>query len=265
MDSSDLPITGTIASHIDVAARLRVFDFDGSLASASREVWLALEPDIAAISEAYWQQWLRCFADERSWAPHETQKMIDLGCTFLRQRFLETSRHGWVESIERSVASAYVGGVSPMALLSMINASDRAALDSLMRRVDRNDPRMPVMIDTLLRLSALEGEITVAIYNAYRDHTAQMSRDRLASEFRDGIATMVEGVTQEGAELRAQAARSSKSTRGMLGKTSEVAAAAEQSAVAMREAAQTAAGLIRAIEDARSEVEAAAEIATRAS
>ncbi|MBS0479017.1 MAG: chemotaxis protein, partial [Proteobacteria bacterium] len=52
---------------------------------------------------------------------------------------------------------------------------------------------------------------------------------------------------------------------GMIGKTSEVAAAAEQSAVAMREAAQTAAGLIRAIEDARTEVEAAAEIANRAS
>jgi methyl-accepting chemotaxis protein len=50
----------------------------------------------------------------------------------------------------------------------------------------------------------------------------------------------------------------------MLGKTSEVAAAAEQSAVAMREAAQTAAGLIRAIEDARSEVEVAAGVATRA-
>ncbi|HEU0135140.1 MAG TPA: methyl-accepting chemotaxis protein, partial [Allosphingosinicella sp.] len=45
---------------------------------------------------------------------------------------------------------------------------------------------------------------------------------------------------------------------------SEVAAAAEQSAIAMREAAQTAAGLIRAIEEARGEVEVAAEIATRA-
>ena len=50
----------------------------------------------------------------------------------------------------------------------------------------------------------------------------------------------------------------------MLGKTSEVAAAAEQSAVAMREAAQTAAGLIRAIEDARTEVETAADVAIRA-
>jgi methyl-accepting chemotaxis protein len=51
----------------------------------------------------------------------------------------------------------------------------------------------------------------------------------------------------------------------MLGKTSEVAAAAEESAIAMREAAQTAAGLIHAIDDVRSEVEAATDIAARAS
>jgi methyl-accepting chemotaxis protein len=51
----------------------------------------------------------------------------------------------------------------------------------------------------------------------------------------------------------------------MIAKTSEVAAASEQSAMAMREAASTAAGLIRAIEDARTEVEASASVATRAS
>lgn len=265
LTSQDLPETGSVAAAIDLSARLRVFDFDGSLASASRDVWTTIEPEIVAVSEAYWQQWLRCFADERDWAPHETAKMIDLGVVFLRNRFLETNRRDWVESIERSVAAAYTGGVTPMALLSMINASDRAALEVMMRRVDRADPKMPLYIDTLLRLSALEGEITVALYNAYRDHSAGVARDRLAGEFRDGIAKMVEGVSLEGGELRAQAGRTSSSTRGMLGKTSEVAAAAEQSAVAMREAAQTAAGLIRAIEDARREVEAAADIATRAS
>ena len=264
MHNSDLPVIGTVAAAIDLSARLRVFDFDGSLAQASRDAWTALEPEVREASAAYWQQWLRCFADERQWAPMETQKMIDIGCEFLRNRFLDTAGRNWIESIERSVAAAYVAGVTPMALLSMINASDRAALDVLMRRIDRTDQRLPAMIDTLLRLSALEGEITVAIYNAYRDHSAQVARDRLASEFRDGIAKMVESVSQEGSALRTQASRSSNSTRGMLGKTSEVAAAAEQSAVAMREVAQTAAGLIRAIEDARSEVEAAAEIATRA-
>jgi methyl-accepting chemotaxis protein len=147
----------------------------------------------------------------------------------------------------------------------MINASDRAALDSLMRRVDRDDAKLPVMIDTLLRLSAMEGDITVALYNAYVEHTAQAAREALAAEFRDGIAKVVERSSQESHALRDQSVRTSTSARGMIGKTSEVAAAAEQSAVAMREAAQTAAGLIRAIEDARTEVEAAAEIANRAS
>ncbi|WP_130326973.1 methyl-accepting chemotaxis protein [Sphingomonas sp. BK036] len=260
-----MPVPGTIAASVDLAARLRVFDFDGSLASASREVWAALAPEITHVSKAYWEQWLRCFSDERIWAPHETERMIEVGCTFLRNRFLETSGRAWVESVERAVAAAYVADVSPMALLSMISASDRAALEVLMRRVDRSDARLPAYVDTLMRLSALEGEITVAIYSAYRTHSARVARDTLAAEFRDGIAAMVETATDEGHILREQALRSSASTRVVLGKASEVAAAAEQSAVAMREAAQTAAGLIRAIEDARTEVEAAAEIANRAS
>ncbi|HEU4959247.1 MAG TPA: chemotaxis protein, partial [Sphingomonas sp.] len=263
--TTDLPAPGVLAAKVDLAARLRVFDHDGALAQTSREVWSIIEPDIHAISKAYWEQWLHCFADDRVWAPHETEKMIELGVTFLRKRFLETSGREWIESIERSVAAAYAGDISPMALLSMINASDRAALESLMKRVDCGEPRLPTMIDVLMRLSALEGEITVHLYNSYRKHSAAVARDRLTAEFRDGIATMVETALDEGVVLREQGNKASMMARGMLGKASEVAAAAEQSAVAMREAAQTAAGLIRAIEDARAEVEAAADIATRAS
>ena len=264
MTPSDLPVPGTIAATIDLTARLRVFDVDGSLAGASRDAWKVIEPEVRSISEAYWQQWQRCFPDNRVWQSHETEKMIEVGCTFLKNRFLDTAGRAWIESIERSVAAAYVGDVSPLALLSMINASDRVALEVITRGVDRAKTKLPTLIDTLMRLSALEGEITVALYNGYREHFAQSGRDRLAAEFRDGIASMVEHATEESTALRGQSMRTSTSARGMLGKTSEVAAAAEQSAVAMREAAQTAAGLIRAIEDARTEVEAAAEIATRA-
>ena len=261
--TQQLPQLGTAAAQIDIAARLRVFDVDGTLIPRAREAWEAIEPEVRFISEAFWHQWQRCFPDERNWAPMDTERMIEIGCTFLRNRFNDTAGRAWIESIERSVAAAYAGGAKPMALLSMITASDRAALDVITRRVAPGDDRMR-LTDTLLRLSALEAEITVAIYNAYHDHDMQAARDRLANDFRDGIAKIVESVTEEGGALRAQTSRTSGSTRGMLGKTSEVAAAAEQSALAMREAAHTAAGLIRAIEDARTEVEAAAEIATRA-
>ncbi|MBX9795299.1 methyl-accepting chemotaxis protein, partial [Sphingomonas sp.] len=263
LTTQQLPPLGHAAAQIDIDARLRVFDVDGTLMQRAREAWVVIEPEVRAVSEAFWQQWVRCFPHERNWAPMDTQRMIDIGCTFLRNRFTDTAGRAWVESIERSVASAYAGGAKPMALLSMITASDRAALDVITRRVAPGDDRMH-LCDTLMRLSALEAEITVAIYNAYHDHDMQAARDRLANDFRDGIAKIVESVTEEGGALRAQTGRTSSSTRGMLGKTSEVAAAAEQSAIAMREAAHTAAGLIRAIEDARTEVEAAAHIATRA-
>ncbi|WP_448660552.1 methyl-accepting chemotaxis protein [Sphingomonas sp. CJ99] len=260
-----MPPPGRIAAQIDLDARLRVFDTDRSLAENARAVWELLAHDIRAIAEAYWQQWLRCFADQRIWATHETEKMVDLGVAFLRDRFLNTGRHDWIESIERSVAAAYGAGVPPMALLSMISASDRTALEVLVRRVPAGDPLLVRHVDTLMRLSALESDITVEIYTGYRKFSAQAARERLAEEFRANIGATVERANHEGQSLRTQASYTSSSARGMLGKASEVAAAAEQSAVAMREAAQTAAGLIRAIEDARMEVEAAAEIATRAS
>ncbi|MBW4331183.1 chemotaxis protein [Stakelama sp. CBK3Z-3] len=260
-----MPVIGELAARIDLAARLKVFDVDGALQEHARQAWEILSPDGMEISRAYWDQWQRCFADDRTWATHETEKMVEIGFTFLKHRFLDTAGRAWVESIERSVAAAYAIDIEPMALLSMISASDRAALNILVQRVGPDDPRLTDLVDTLMRLSALESDITVDLYAAYRAHSAQVARDRLANEFRERIAATLERATAEGGSLRSQAGQTSSSARGMLGKASEVAAAAEQSAVAMREAAQTAAGLIRAIEDARSEVEGAAEIANRAS
>ncbi|UYY57825.1 methyl-accepting chemotaxis protein [Sphingomonas sp. S2-65] len=263
--TKDLPPAGTMSARIDVRERLRIFDFDGALLNWSRETWNVLEPEIREVSGAYWEQWQRCFADTARWVPDETPKMIDLGVVFLRNRFLDTQGSEWVESIERSVAAAYGADVPPMTLLSMISASDRAALEVVIRRASDDPARVQRLVDTLMRLSALECDITVELYNMYREHSAQAARDRLATDFQLSIGATVEQASRDGGQLRVQAVQTSASARGMLGKASEVAAAAEQSAVAMREAAQTAAGLIRAIEDARTEVEAAAAIATRAS
>ncbi|WP_394647704.1 methyl-accepting chemotaxis protein [uncultured Sphingomonas sp.] len=260
---NDLPPIGSVAAALDLTARFDVFDLDGELTRSAHDAWAVLRPDARTIASEYWEHWKRCFGTTANHASFENERMIDLGVAFLENRFLRTRERGWIESIERSVASAYAASVSPMALLAMISASDRAALNTLMTNVARDDARLPKLIDTLMRLSALEGEITVAIYSVYSAHSAQGARDKLAAEFRDEIAATVEATTHEGHGLRAQASVASSSARGMLGKTSEVAAA-EQSAVAMRDAASTAAGLIRAIEDARAEVEVAADIATRA-
>jgi methyl-accepting chemotaxis protein len=107
-------------------------------------------------------------------------------------------------------------------------------------------------------------EVMQAEVAAIRRRTAATDRNADSAAFRSDILGILSSAMRNSSDLRDQTSATSTSARGMLGKASEVAAAAEQSAVAMREAAQTAAGLIRAIEDARREVEIAAGVATRA-
>ena len=265
MNDIDLPVPGTIAATIDIQARIAAFDTDGTLLKRAAELWTIIEPDAHEVSDTYWEQWAIENPGERHWIEHERDKRRELGNIYLRERFCNLAERAWIESMERSVAAGYKAGVSTMALLSMTCASDRAALDILMRRVPADDPRLKAYMDTLMKVFGMEAELTVELYAGFAAHTANAGRARLAGEFRENIGGTVEVANHDSGVLRAQSGKASMLARGMLGKASEVAAAAEQSAVAMREAAQTAAGLIRAIEDARTEVEAAAEIATRAS
>jgi methyl-accepting chemotaxis protein len=114
------------------------------------------------------------------------------------------------------------------------------------------------------RLMVIETDIILAQVSLLEASEAADSRGRESGDFERRVADLVRASTEQSKALTDRTRSTAASARGMLGKTSEVAAAAEQSAVAMREAAQTAAGLIRAIEDARAEVEVAADVATRA-
>ena len=116
----------------------------------------------------------------------------------------------------------------------------------------------------LQRLAAYESDIVLAQVALLEANEAAAARGRRSERFERSVAGLVEATTGESAKLRARTGDTAAAARAMLGKSSEVAAAAKQSAAAMRDAAATSAGLIRAIEDARLEVETAAGVALRA-
>ena len=119
-------------------------------------------------------------------------------------------------------------------------------------------------ISAYYRLDLIETDIILAQVALLEAIEAADKRGNESEQFERRVGELVRASTEQSKALTERTRSTAASARGMLGKTSEVAAAAEQSAVAMREAAQTAAGLIRAIEDARAEVEVAAGVATRA-
>ena len=263
--SRHIPEPGSIANMLDIGKRLSLFGFTAEDIALSQKMWTIIEPEARSVSETHWFQWERFFGGTSKFVGHDHERAIELGVAYLRHRFMHPDQRDWVRSAERTVAAAFAADVSLTAILSMTGAGASKTLEILSNGYDCSKEERQDINDVFSRLRSLECDVYASLHNSYYRFDARRQRDHLADEFRDGIALTLESASQEGADLRQQTVRSSNAARGMLGKATEVAAAAEQSAIAMREAAQTAAGLIRAIEDARGEVEAAATIATRAS
>lgn len=181
-----------------------------------------------------------------------------------RGQFAVAVDKAWVRAIADQGAALFSAGRS---LPEFVAARARMAGDVVRKLDDRfaksEDDRVRA-VDTVFKVLSYSQDIILAQVALLDTNSAADARGRQSEQFERQFAELVHGSAEQSRTLTDRTRATASAARGMLGKTSEVAAAAEQSAVAMREAAQTAAGLIRAIEDARSEVEVAADVATRA-
>ena len=258
------PEIGTISVKLDMAERLRLFDFTDEDLAVARKMWSIMEPDAATICTIQLEQWRRSLGEHTNFERRNEERALQSRLDDLRNRHMKLDHLDWVQSAERIVAIAFVADVSLTRILSMDSAAAAKTLEILSLNYDCTKAERQQINDVFFRMRSLECDVYSSLYTAYLSFDAQHQRDQLAEEFRRGVGVTVESATEEGAALRQQAVHSAGSARDVLDKVSEVAAAAEQSAVAMRDAAQGAAGLIRVIEEVSSEVQGSADIATRA-
>ena len=252
------------ATVADVAERLAAYNPGRAFERDLADVWQrAHEHILAAVSEQLLDPATATLRDAvlaasgGNDARASTQAMVE-------QLFRGPIDARWFADVERMGDVVVSAGLDlPTAVSSMT-----AMFSRVQARIDTafaDDPEFRgFALDRVMRLLAIRCEIVISRVNALHKEVA--SRELLSdgATFRETVRGVLTSALDDSKALRGRTADASGSARGMLGKASEVAAAAEQSAVAMREAAQTAAGLIRAIEDARNEVEVAAGVATRA-
>src|SRR3954467_4912458 len=170
----------------------------------------------------------------------------------------------WVQNVAEEGRRIFREKTSVPAYISARDQLITRIIGRLFRQCADEGPTLEQCVSAFQRLTCIETDIILAQVALLEAIEAADQRGRESGEFERRVGELVRASTDQSKNLTDRARATAASARGMLGKTSEVAAAAEQSAVAMREAAQTAAGLIRAIEDARNEVEVAAQVATRA-
>ncbi|MBB6122509.1 methyl-accepting chemotaxis protein [Sphingobium subterraneum] len=244
--------------------RLAQFDLENRLADDVRALSVLLTNDYDVATEHFFDAYvlhgnLKSILSEQALATLKKEYR-----TFLVQRMTDFGGEGWGKTIRDCVAHMHKHNIPVRALLIAVTEANDFITGILWEKTGENEDLRRSMVHTMLHVGMVESELiwsTVAERIAVND---EQNRKQTTSLFEQHIATEVSDASRLGESLREQAKDASTATRGMLDKVSEVAAAAEQSALAMREAAHISAGLIRAIDDTRTQVDSAAAVAQRA-
>jgi methyl-accepting chemotaxis protein len=244
--------------------RLRAFDPSGELPSRAAQLWESHgQAHEVRMTRAFWVRYRDCAGRAHHFDDGKLEQLTRRVLPYAREKFGRLGDLGWVAMAKEFVEDAMQSGVSLTTLLASLSAASDELITILRENVV--DPAERAAAAKIAHdVVMIESDVYVEHAIAWQQAQHDRARQSQAEEFNRRIVAAVARAGSDSDMLRSQASNTAAAARGMLGKTSEVAAAAEQSAVAMREAAHTAAGLIRAIEDARNEVETAAAVSTRA-
>ncbi|MEZ5713630.1 MAG: methyl-accepting chemotaxis protein [Sphingobium sp.] len=258
-------MAGNQSPGMNVSVRERLVEFDphGNLAITAQEIWDLLGRDPKPAQSFYDVYVMQSGLDNMisAEALAAFRKQIDV---FLEDKFTAFTSDDWTKNVSGCIQHARKHSISFRTVLVATSAANEAIANCIWQKTEDDEARHRMM-QTLMRISLIEAEVMCAVVADENIRCEMEERKRNSELFEQQIAKEVDDASRFGEGLRDQAQHAAGATRGMLDKVSEVAAAAEQSALAMREAAHISAGLIRAIEETRTQVENSAEIARRAS
>lgn len=239
-------------------------DPEGTIGRHAREIGLLIEADLPAVADAFFTTYIKGTGLGERLPASVTQKIRAETGHYIEQKLLHFQDGRWTVSAAECVRHARKHDVPVRAVLTAVAAANEKAVDLLWVACRDDEVRCRRLMAVMLQVAMLDSAFMSNVLVNDQAEAQRQERARFGTLFEQRIMGEIDGATKLGESLREQAKDASAATRGMLGKASEVAAAAEQSALAMREAARTAAGLIRAIEGARTEVESAADVSQRA-
>ncbi|HYZ49181.1 MAG TPA: chemotaxis protein, partial [Sphingomonas sp.] len=224
---------------ISIRERISAFDGNGTLAATLRELFTILEPRLDEISRAFWEALDTAPHIPARIAGETLEEQIHFISAYNREKYTNIAGQRWVDIARSSAALAEAEGLP---LYTMFAAS--AASYDMIARITYSAcgddiDKLARLTTAARRVSLMEAEVMAAFVSEFRARQASAARSEQADLFQNRVASDVSLAFTLGEALRGQAADASSAARGMLGKASEVAAAAEQSAVAMREAAHT--------------------------
>ena len=221
-----------------VASRLQIYNGDGKLQRDLREVWAEVGGVILEAATILWRE----VVDNRlpqlgcQLSPAEKERFVADSLAFEEMKYTTPIDAAWVERIAERARQNY-SMATPMPLVVDDKTRSVAILVDRIRETFADDhARIRRSTDTIHRLTAIEIEILLSQIAVLERHSGALKRNDESGQFQQAIVDILESTIHNSDDLRVKTVSVAASARGMLGKASEVAAAAEQSAVAMRQA-----------------------------
>ena len=232
----------------EAALRLKVYDRDGAFSRKLRELWEHAGPiildcareQIAALSQRL---------EQLQAAPEQRERLMAESLDHMRAKFSTALSPQWIESICRR-ALIIAGRQVPNAMIvAGSNEIAQRVTGQIRQTLDLPAETIERMCTTVHEASAYEIEILLWQIGEFRRQHAARDRTRQARTFHELVTRSVDHALANARTLAEETGRTTRSSHATLSNISDVAAAAEQSASAMRDAAETAAGLSTAISD----------------
>lgn len=247
----------------EVAMRVRLYNEGGRFQNALRTVWARSSHIQIPILEAHWRA---AFTNPLSGvAPHDVEPFVAIVRETTEARWTWPINADWVELIaKRGREQAALNMALPVIINALMDYATTLA-EAIKTNFADDVDFVALALDTIQRLHCIEVDICITQIGIVRRAETAAELSARGQVYLNDLGGLLHESVADVAALRAHTTQTSLAARSTLDKTSEVAIAAEQSALAMREAAQTASGLILAIQNARGEVEEAAGIALQAS
>ncbi len=260
-------IAREIATNISVKERLNLMANKESLCDDLKLVAQYLEPRLREIGMANWRlskehSELKNYRFDDSDSLREI--MVNKTAQYTHIKFLDYDNETWVEGACFNAMLAKTMGWLSWELTYLCNSVYDVGREILMDQIQDDDPMKLRLLASFATAQAIEIELMCSAINSFEMANAEHARSQSANNFRNTVSVQVGEANELSLNLQNEVQNAGTNVRSLLTKSSEVAVASEQSAVAMREAARTAAGLIQAIDDARQEVDASSVIAAEA-
>ncbi|KTT70121.1 methyl-accepting chemotaxis protein [Sphingomonas endophytica] len=238
--------------HRPMAERMRDFGWDGPGLSICAEIAeiLSVDNGFERVATAFWD-YLRALpsipAEVRDLPPEQVRRRIRDSTEYCRMRFVTGLDDKWHAMVVGQVDAAQASKVPLTLLLAALSHGYSTLMKIVAAAIGDDAPRLARIYDMVMRIAMLESDLMAMQLGRIGAARAAERRAGRIAAFRTSITDGIESIAAGGVLVRDRARGAAGSAREMLDRTDEVAVAAEQSALAMRDAASTAGGLIHAI------------------